>query len=233
MVPWSQDITNLSFDLFFNSETLNCFSDASMKKTEKGGPLATCAGSIAVCKDNIISDLCTITSECTVPAAELRGIRNSLTIALANRNNFRVINLFSDSQISVFAIRDFIHKWRYDFNAKCYYLGNNPVKNQEIIIECLILLDELQKTNFVNIFHQSGHVKNSIDDIRHSIEVFKKSNSINCKVDYNFARYISTWNNYIDDKTRSIIRNTNVKNTYYCDPIIFNPSLNLSLQNQI
>ena len=220
MGPIDQNIVNLGYDIFFNPETLNCFSDASMRKISK--VMNTCAGSIAVCCDNIVDELCTVTSDCTVPAAELRGIRNSLSLAYKWRNQFRVINLFSDSLISIYGLRDSIYKWRFNYNDGSYYLKNNIVKNQELIIECNMLVQELQRNNnIVNIFHQKGHVKNDIQELREAIETFKRSNHFNGKVDYNFIRSISTYNNYIDEKTRSIIKRVNLMENYYQDPIYF------------
>ena len=132
MNPIMDGITNLSFDMFFNNETLNCFSDASMRKMGKNH-LASCAGSVIICKDTIINEMFRVNSESTVPAAELRGIRNTLSLALMYMGQFRVINIFSDSQISIFAIRDYIYKWRFNPEDGLYYIKSGRFKRYKWI----------------------------------------------------------------------------------------------------
>ena len=226
-VSFDPNVTNLSLDLFFNDETLNIFSDASTKKYFD--TMSACSGAVAVCKNDIVDQLYEVNSLCTVPAAELRGIRNSLTIALANRNKYRVINLFSDSQIALFGLRDWIYRWYYNPTEEQFYLRNHVVKNQNIMIECFLLLEELRRTNIVNLFHQSAHVEGNYNAIREALVKFKKFNGITGKVDYNFIRYISIWNSHVDNNSRSIIRRTNTIDNDYIDPIEFTAKLNSTL----
>ncbi len=228
----AQYAENLSIDMFKNEDTLNIFSDASMRTVKKSThTLASCYGAVAVHKDQIIDEMFRIQSISTVPAAEIRGIRCSLALALKWRSKFRVINIFSDSQISVFGLRDYIYNWRYNQNTHKYYLGkhgqSNEVKNQELFIECFQMLQELSRTNIVNIFHQSGHVESGFDSIRNAADVFSKSNGIIGTVSYEIIRYISVYNNYVDNKSRSFIRTTNVFDNEYIDAIEFYPTGNL------
>ena len=146
---------------------------------------------------------------------------------------FRTINIFSDSQIAVFGLRDYIYNWKYNPEEERYYLGNrkSEVKNQELLIECFYLLNELRKTNIVNIFHQCGHVDNGFDNIKNAAEVFKRSNGVNGVVSYELVRYISVYNNYVDNKSRSFIRTLNVFENYYTDPVEFYSKGNLYLNS--
>ena len=216
---------NFGFNIIYNNYTLNLFSDASMRDTSET-TLAGCYGSVAISGDNIIDELIRINSCTTVPAAEIRGIRCSLLLALKYRYNYKVINIFSDSQIAVFGLRDYIYGWNYNPDTKRFYTKGSKfnkaaeAKNQELYIECLSLLLELAKTNIVNIYHQKGHIDND-RALSNAISVFKKSNNINGKIDYNFIRYISIYNNYIDNKTRSILLRTNVREIQYKDAILF------------
>lgn len=230
----TQYADNFSIDIFKTDETLNIFSDASMRTiSKKDHTLASCYGSVAVNKDTIVDEWFRCQSESTVPAAEIRGIRCSLTLALKWRYMFRTINIFSDSQIAVFGLRDYIYNWKYNKEAGRFYIGskNSYVKNQELLIECYYLLEELRKTNIVNIFHQCGHVNNGFDNIKNAAEVFKKSNGVAGIVSYELIRYISVYNNYVDSKSRSFIRTINVFDNYYTDPVIFYTNGNLYLNN--
>lgn len=216
--------TNFSIEMIHNSETLNLFSDASMRTIGKG-KLGTCYGSVAVCKDDIIDEVFRVQSLSTVPAAEIRGIRCSITLALQYRYRYRCINIFSDSQIALFGLRDYIYNWYYNPGDNMLYNRHQklPVKNQELYIETFLMLEELRRTNIVGLFHQSGHVDSFVDDLRESIRVFKKSNNISGKVDYNVARYIALYNNYVDNKSRSMIRRTNIFDNDFHDPVYFVP----------
>ena len=226
-VSFDPNVTNLSLDLFFNNDTLNIFSDASTKKA--GNYMAACSGAVAVCKNDLIDELYMIDSQTTVPAAELKGIRNSLTIALANRNKYRVINLFSDSQIALFGLREWIYRWYYNPTEEQFYHKNNPPKNQAIIIECFRMLEDLRQTNIVNLFHQSAHVEGNHDAIKKALDKFRRFNGVTGKIDYNFIRYICIWNDNVDGKTRSMVRSINTVDNYYFDPIEFAPKLNSTL----
>ena len=134
----TQYADNFSIDIFKTNDILNLFSDASMRTvSKKDHVLASCYGSVAVNKDTIIDEWFRCQSESTVPAAEIRGIRCSLILALKWRHMFRTINIFSDSQIAVFGLRDYIYNWKYNPEEERYYLGNrkSEVKNQELLIE--------------------------------------------------------------------------------------------------
>lgn len=215
------------FNIIYNDYTLNLFSDASMRPNAYNkNILNACYGSVAVCKDVIIDEVLELNTNCTVPAAEIRGIRSSLYLALNYRNLYKNINIFSDSQIALFGLRDYIYKWRFDTNTNKFYNSNNiKAKNQELYYECLQILLDLSKTNNINLYHQSGHV-NTENDIKNSIDIFKRSNNINCKISFNIARYIATYNNYIDNKTRSYIRHSNLIDKKYTDCFIFEPIIN-------
>lgn len=215
---------NFDLQIISNINTLNLFSDASMRR--RGDILDGCYGSVAVTKDTIIDESIRINSGCTVPAAEIRGLRCSLDLALKHRFEFPNINIFCDSQLAIFGIRDYIYNWYFDPISQRFY--TNPkricddflVKNQQLYLECLIMLTDLRTTNNVNIYHQKGHVENN-RDLQNAIEVFKRSNGIAGKVEYNLIRYISVYNNYIDDKTRSILLRTNMRDNTFKDAITF------------
>lgn len=221
------NMSNFMIDMLRNKDTLNVFSDASMRARVKSkNILDACYGSVAVNMDTIIDEMFRISSESTVPAAEIRGLRCSLRLALKYRYNYRIINIFSDSQIALFGIRDYIYGWTYN-DKNLYNKSSKVVKNQELFVECFMLLNELRTTNIVNLYHQPGHVENGLDSLKASIEVFKRSNKIQGMVDYSVARYIALYNNYVDNKSRSFIKGINIYENYYQDPVYFYANENL------
>lgn len=206
---------------FYNNDTLNIFCDASI--IGKTGNFTGCYGVVAVVKDDIIDSCCRIASQTTNNNSEVKGLRAAISMANKWKNHFKVINIFSDSQISVFGLRDYIYRWRFNTNDnKLYGTSGSPVANQSIFIECHYMMKELQSiTNTcIRIFHQSGHVGNDYNSIKEASVIFNRSNNIVGNIDLNFIRYISTYNNYVDNLSRSTLRRSNRKITY-CDPIYF------------
>ena len=222
-------------NMIYNSNTLNIFSDASMKKIKKkGNVLSACYGAVALSEDHIVDEMIRVQSLCTVPAAELRGIRCSLYLALKYRNLYRVINIFSDSLYAITSIRDFAMDWIWDSKNEYYKYNkfhpksSRPIQNQELIYECIMLINELRKTNIINIFHQRGHIQSS-DEMVIAKEAFKKYNGFTFEVSFNIIRYISMYNNLIDEKTRNIIKYNDFYSDNYIDPVVFKPNPNIYL----
>lgn len=215
---------NFTIEMIKNKNSLNLFSDASMRRVTYKNH-ATCYGSVAVFGDNIIDEMFRMNSECTVPAAEIRGIRCSLILALKHRHEFKIINIFSDSQIALFSLRDYMYNWKFNKATERYVLAANgkEAKNQEILIECLNMLNELRRTNIVNLFHQNGHVENGMASIKEALKCFKISNGIKGIIGYDVIRYISLYNNYVDNKSRSFIRTTNIYDNNYRDAMVVVP----------
>lgn len=228
---------HFTLNMIHNRESLNLFSDASMrklKKYEQGNIMAGCYGSVAVNGDRIIEELYRENTFSTVPAAELRGIRCSLQLAIKYRPYFRVFNIFSDSLYSVHAIRDYYMDWRWNQNKECFtynkmhHKSKKPIENQELIFECMQLVSEIKKTNLINIIHMKGHII-SQEDLVPAMDALKTCNGYHGLVSYSVMRYISSYNNYIDNRTRDIVHRINI-NKEYCDPLIFKPRPDIYLK---
>lgn len=215
--------SDFHIDMIKNPNTLNIFSDASMRSRAKN-VLDTCYGAVAVHMDNIIEELFRMNSESTVPAAEIRGIRCALSLALKYRYQYPVINIFCDSLLSIDTMRNYIYGWRFKSDGRLYSKSSALVKNQELYVECWQMLTELRKTNRVNLYHQPGHVDNGLKALQDAIQTFKNTNNIKGQVDYNTIRYISLYNNYVDAKSRSFIRHINIYENTYIDPLTFYPN---------
>lgn len=218
----------ISLSEFYNPEILNIFSDASIVKKTHG-----CYGAVVVCGDNILDQSYKLVSNTTCSNSEIKGLR--LAISLANKWSckYKKINIFSDSQVSVFGIRDYIYKWKYNVNDNLFYgSSGSPVANQNIFIESYyMLMNLINKGIDINLFHQSGHIDNNYDRLKKAADIFARSNNINGNIDLNLIRYISTYNNFVDNNSRSILRNSNIK-INYCDPIYFNAHEKISKNNK-
>lgn len=204
---------------FYNKDTLNIFSDASI--VGRSGNFTGCYGVVAVCEDNIIDSCFKLASHTTSNNSEIKGLRAAISMANKWKYNFKYINIFSDSQISVFGLRDYIYKWRYNpSDGLLYGTSKTPIVNQEIFVESHNMLALLSQSVSVRIFHQSGHIDNKYDKLKEAAVVFGRSNNIMGNIDLNFIRYISTYNNYVDNTSRGILRRSNIK-IEYIDPVSF------------
>ena len=212
---------SIELSQFYNINTLNIFCDASI--TGKIGHQTGCYGVVGVVRDEIIDSFYRLSSNTTNNESELKGLRAAIVMASKYKDSFQYINIFCDSQISIFGLRDFIYKWRYNpYTGLLYGSTGKPVANQNIIIEShnLLLNTTLSSNALIRLFHQSGHIDNKYDQLRDAALVFGRSNNVRGNVDLNFIRYISTYNNYVDQTSRSLLRNSNI-NMEYLDPIKF------------
>lgn len=209
----------ISLDQFYNFNTLNIFCDASI--TGKGENQTGCYGAIAVVRDEIIDSIYRLASNTTNNESEVKGLRAAISLANKYKYQFPNINIFCDSQISIFGLRDYIYKWKFNIHTGLLYgTAGNPIANQSIFIESYYMLVDLDLIKRINLFHQSGHVDNGYEKLRKAARVFIKSNNVRGNVDLNFIRYISTYNNYVDQTSRSILRHSILANEY-TDPLIF------------
>ena len=130
----------------------------------------------------------------------------------------RYINIFSDSKITVFGLREWYASWiKNKRNGILVSSSGTPVANQEIYISIMRMIHDYDLK--VNFYHVSGHVNYSNKkEIYKSMEDFKKFNYgisispifagelaiLNDRID-KFSRTISL-NNPIDIKTNEIFK---------------------------
>lgn len=115
----------------------------------------------------------------------------------------RYINIFSDSKITIFGLRDWYLSWiKNKRNGILVSSSGNPVANQEIFISIFKLIHDYNLK--VNFYHVSGHVNvYNNKDIYTMIQDFRKFN-YDISISYEFAKFISDMNNQIDSFTRTI-----------------------------
>lgn len=185
---------------------LNVFTDASIRKISDQENWS-CAGAIAVYGNTIICEDYKVYQNRSSNYTELKaielGINMALNIIKQNPNISRV-NLFSDSQISIFGIRDRIFNWNIINNTLTGY-GNKIIMNQDIFLEILQLII-MSKLN-ICFYHQKGHSDQS--SISVSRNTFITSNNMvgatEETVDYEFIKYINRYNQMVDAASRKIL----------------------------
>lgn len=211
---------------FYNQYTLNIFADASIKRIDDR-KASGCYGAIAYCGDvKITEDYKIRDFDSTSNNCEIRAIRLAVRIALQYMNQFPVVNIFSDSQVSIFGIRNRIYSW-VKYGNKLYGYGHIKIKHQSIFIEILdIIINNNLRCNF---WHQKGHVNiNKNDHIQNAIHVFQASNAIRGIIDFDFIKYISSKNNEVDNNTRNLLYEDQTNIIHKGDPFSFHATKNFN-----
>lgn len=208
-----------------NNESLNIFSDASTKKCKKDR-MAAAYAVVAVCKDDFIETEVRIHSDTTVNAEEARGVRTALSIALLHRKEFKRINIFSDSKITIYGLREWRRNWIFK-NGQLYSKSTGKlVSNQGLFAEMYMMSEELCRTNILNLYHIKGHITNgNYKNCKDAVKSFKNENKIYDNVDINLIRYLTTYNNHVDSLSRNRLNTSNVyKNLEFRDAVEFYPT---------
>lgn len=105
---YSYSEIGLELPQIYNKDTLNIFSDASMINSSEPKLGTGCYGAVAVCGDQIIDSFYRISSRSTNNSCEIKGLRAAILLANKWKGQFSFINIFSNSQISVFGLKDYI-----------------------------------------------------------------------------------------------------------------------------
>lgn len=212
-----------SIENFVNDYTLNIFTDASIRRLNKKRS-AGCHGAIILLGNQKLDDDYRICTDSTSNNSEIKGIRLGVGLALKWRTVYPVsnINLFSDSQISIFGIRDRIFNWKLVGNDLVGY-GDNKIKNQSVFIEILNMIVRNQLC--INFYHQKGHINpEKYNDINIAIHVFSASNFVREDIDPEFIKFISYYNDIVDRTSRDYLyAEDNIRDLNICDVLQFLP----------
>lgn len=215
----------MDLSYFKNKNTLNIFCDASIENLDNG-KFRGCYGALAVYGDQPIDEIYKVCNNTSNNDAEIKAIRSAIILAAKYKTRFQNINILSDSQISIYGIRDRIFNWRM-INETLYGSSNNPIANQSIFLEIVNII--VSKQLRIKFYHQKGHVSSSIKSRFHAKEVFMRSNSIDSVSD-DLIKYISYWNNVVDNESRTLLYNLYLINSNN-EPINFIASN--EFQNQL
>lgn len=220
----------------FNSKSINIFTDGSVYHT-KGNPAIPgnetigCPGAIVVFTDdncNVVhqyySDF--IIRDATNNTTELSAIELGLCL-VTKYENYKdyTINLFSDSQLCINSLRQWIFAWTNCMHDGIMYNSSGePVKNQQIILSIINLI--MVRGIRVNLFHQKGHVNLNPKVLDKAHRVFKVSNNID-NVDIELIKAISVYNDYVDIHTKISLeqfKNIDIPKIELEDAVSFNPN---------
>lgn len=164
----------------FNINTLNIFTDASVKSKDDGD-FISCAGAVCVITKNdgnteVIEQQYMVLDNATNNRGEVYAVYMGVLLALKYRYQFQKINIISDSQFAIYGLTKWIYNWKA--NAKNDILKNasgKEVANQDLfkMIINTIICNQL----YVNFFHQKGHA-NEPSKMEKARSTFYVSNGI-------------------------------------------------------
>ena len=197
----------------FNSHTLNIFTDASILQ-KPDNSYDGCAGSIGVLcndkKDIFIDSRFVVKENTTNNELEISAIQLGIYYAIERKNidpKIDTINLFSDSKISIFGLREWIYSWiEHARNGILISSSGNPVKNQDIFIDCV---DAIVRNNLnITFYHINGHVKfNSGEELYKALQRYRKANDMmDSFIDLKLFKKICECNDIVDINSRDILQ---------------------------
>lgn len=175
---------------------INIFTDASIITTSYNETIG-CAG--AICMEDHNLNKFEIHRDSTNNISEISAIR--IAVELALENNLSEVNIWSDSQWSIFGLTKWIGSWIT--NMDNYILKNSSgesVKNQQIFLS--IIKTIIDNNLHVNFYHIKGHVfAKDIKSIDKATSVFYRSNGVRISRDKIYHACIM--NNMVDNETRN------------------------------
>jgi len=193
-----------------NDHTLNIFTDASISKDQNGITIGSSGAEFYIGYNLVDSDI-RIMFETTNNESEITSILLGVMGALRLRTHFKIdtINLFSDSRISVYALREWIFSWLKGItDGVIYSSSGNPVANQRIILEIIDLI--IRNSLYINLFHVRGHKDSGkMKDYITFKSSFIKENNIkkSTAIDDVLIQFLIDGNSSIDNYTRSKLYN--------------------------
>ena len=161
----------------FNIGTLNICTDASVKNL--GNKYISCAGCICVItKENgsteVIEEKYFVLDDASNNRGELYAICQAILLAIKYRNNFNTINILSDSQFSIFGLREWVYKWRKNIVNDTYVnVSGKSVANQDLFKFAIHTI--LSSNIHINFYHQKGH-SYTTKGMKKARNVFRNSN---------------------------------------------------------
>ena len=170
----------------YYGNTINIFTDASV--IQKGSEYYTCGAAIAILGGN---------TDCP------------LKLALKLRNTFphTRINLFSDSQISIYGLKEWLFMWARRMKDGYFYTSEGkPVANQEVFKKIIHLINYYDLD--INFYHIRGHVERV--GYNKAMKGFRASNGFQISLDV--IRSICKMNTLVDNYSRNTLKEANLAN---------------------
>ena len=211
-------MNTINYGDVFNSYTLNIFTDASIKMyPELNNFTVSVPGAVAVITNDkgdsqIIDSLMYTIPFSTNNDGEISAIRLGVFLALRNRHlGFKKINLFSDSNICIQGLNDYIYKWFAKRKGDVLISSSNkPAFNQEIFKA--IINDIVNNQLYIELYHQKGHVGETCT-VNYAMEDFKRTNGLVPSRD--LMNVLSMYNKHVDIMTKIALQSYNSNLHYY------------------
>ena len=206
---------------------MNIFTDASITKTIYNETIG-CAGAIClednnICKYEILRDA-------TNNVSEITAIKLAVELAIAYKNLYPIINIWSDSQLSIYGLTTWIKPWMN--NRENNIMKNSSgqdVKNQHVFL-CIIKMIIDNNLN-INFYHIKGHVNpKDIKSVNNAVLLFNNTHKRNISRSGIYDAIVM--NNMVDNNTRELLRGYKNSKPISCIrgkvlPIISNEDLNI------
>lgn len=193
----------------FNPESICIFTDSSFKK-DKSMPGNTAIGSTAPAYCVYNGDYCIeqgfhILHNSTSQQGELYAMLLGVMAAYKYRA-YPHIRLFSDNQNAVFSVREWIFKWAMETaNGRSTLGPGGRINNQDYIMDIIYTI--ISNNIFLELYHVKGHVDiKSWESIKHSKELFERSNPFVGKVDDALIYQLAMGNNAVDEYSTVMLR---------------------------
>ncbi len=189
----------------FNQDTMNIFTDASIYY--HGKETIGLPGYIVVIGNRIIDSRVEVLRQSTNSQSELYAIKMAVDYAVRNRYvyNPKVINVFSDSSVSIYSLREWIFKWLAKSRNDTFYNSSNvEVYHRNIIMS---IINTIMENNMpINLYHNRGHQNpRNPKQMNNFIKRFREMNFLNDDISRELATSIMMYNNSIDHMTRKYI----------------------------
>ena len=186
---------------YFNA--INCFTDAS--KTNIDGVDTICAGYAVVYQNQILDTGLKVVYDATSMYGEELAIYMGMDALLSYAKYDTFLNLFSDSQVGVFSLRNWLFDWvkkEKDSSTIKSFVNSTktPVANQEVLMATIGLVNSTGA--HMSLYHIRGHMNpNKVSDMQTFIEAFVRLNNEYMTED--MARELIYYNDVVDKATRN------------------------------
>lgn len=223
----------------FNQNTLNIFTDASVILADYG--FDSCSASFAIIGDdeeNAISKV-EINRNTTNNFGEMYAIYLGVLTAyeFTRTKHFDIVNVFSDSAVSVFGLKEWIYNWKLDKDGLLINSSNKPVANQSLICN---IIDIILTFNLnISFFHIKGHTEyndsNKIQVLNKFISKFRNLNKDigYGLIDYSTIRKLIEYNDYVDNMSRDYLKSSDELIYEYPFQKCFDPKWNLEKYREL
>lgn len=200
----------IPYEYFVNESTLNIFTDASIvhktAKTQNGECkfYVGSPGSMLYIGDKLVDEYHSVLPDCTNNQSEitaiLYGVQRGLSFACMN-SFIKNINIFSDSKICIYGLREWIFKWIKNMNNGVLYSTSGEVINQYIFVS--IIKHVIDGNRDIRFYHVRGHCNplNFKDRVKFR-NSFMKENYLDAYIEDRLIDFFISANDAVDNITR-------------------------------